>query len=78
MNRGLSTYSTPGADGSIRNSVGRRSAPSTTLAMTISTLATSPEVTNHFSPLMRQPASVATAVDAIPPGSDPASASVTA
>ena len=58
--------------------MGSRSAPSTTLATTISTRATSPEVTNHFSPLMRQPASVATAVVAIPLGSEPASASVTA
>ena len=78
MNFGLSVYSTPWALGSTRNSVGSRSEPSTTLAITISTRATSPEVTNHFSPLIRQPPSVATAVLAIPPGSEPASASVTA
>jgi len=44
------------------------------VAMTTSTRATSPEVTNHFSPLIRQPASVLTAVVAIVLGSDPASA----
>ena len=48
------------------------------LAMTIRTRATSPEVTNHFSPLIRHPSPVETAVLAIPPGSEPASASVTA
>jgi acyl-CoA dehydrogenase len=40
--------------------------------------ATSPEVTNHFSPSMRQPPSSGVAVVAIPDGSEPASASVTA
>jgi hypothetical protein len=49
------------------------------LAITISTRATSPEVTNHFSPLIRHPpAAVVTAVVAIPFGSEPACASVTA
>ena len=47
-------------------------------AITISTRATSPEVTNHFSPLIRHPPSVGVAVVAIPLGSEPASASVTA
>ena len=76
--RRSSTYSTPGASDSTRNSVGSRCSPSTTLAMTISTLATSPVVTNHFSPEIRKPASVRSATVLIPEGSEPASASVTA
>jgi hypothetical protein len=39
---------------------------------------TSPDVTNHFSALMRQPAAVRSAVPAIPPASEPAAPSVTA
>ena len=59
--------------------MGRRSSPSTTLAITMSTEATSPEVTNHFSPLSRKPPLPSlTATEAIREGSDPASASVTA
>ena len=42
------------------------------------TSATSPLVTNHFSPRIRQPASVRSAVVVMPDGSEPASASVTA
>lgn len=46
--------------------------------MTTSTSATSPEVTNHFSPLIRKPPSVRTALVSIPEGSEPAFRSVTA
>ena len=42
------------------------------------TSATSPLVTNHFSPRMRQPEPVGVAVVAIPDGSEPACSSVTA
>ena len=45
----------PGRSASTTNRVGRRSAPSTTFAITTKTEATSPEVTNHFSPLSRKP-----------------------
>ena len=47
-------------------------------AMTMITLATSPEVTNHFSPSIAQPASVRVAVVAMVDGSEPESSSVTA
>ena len=58
------------------NSVG----PSGATATTIIAVATSPLVTNHFSPRMCQPAPPASgaAVVVIPDGSEPASASVTA
>ena len=47
--------------------------------MTMMTAATSPEVTNHFSPLItKPPSSVRCAAVLMPDGSEPASASVTA
>jgi hypothetical protein len=46
--------------------------------MTIRTWATSPEVTNHFSPFMRKPPEVRSAVASIREGSEPAPTSVTA
>ena len=70
--------SIPGRSRSTRKSVGRRASPSTTFTIRMSKSATSPEVTNHFSAWIRQPVAVRSAVAAIPPGSDPAPASVTA
>ena len=65
----------PGASAGTRNSVG----PSGATATTMITSATSPLVTNHFSPRMRQPPpSSGSAVVAIADGSEPARASVTA
>ena len=78
MNGGSSTISMPGAPASTRNSVGRGSPSAIAFATTMYTAHTSPEVTNHFSPSMRQPASVRCAVVAIPDGSEPACSSVTA
>ena len=79
VKRGSSMIETPGASTSTRKRVGRRSSPSTTLAITMITEATSPEVTNHFSPLSRKPpAPSGSATALIREGSEPASASVTA
>jgi hypothetical protein len=53
--------------------------PSGAIATTMITSATSPLVTNHFSPLIRQPPPASGVADvSIADGSEPASASVTA
>ena len=63
---------------STTKSVGSRSAPSTRFAITTSTVAMSPEVTNHFSALITKPPSLLSAVASIREGSEPAPRSVTA
>ena len=65
----------PGSPVGTRNNVG----PSGAIATTTITSATSPLVTNHFSPRIRQPPpSRGDAVVSIAEGSEPAFASVTA
>ena len=64
----------PGVSVGTANSVG----PSGAAATTMITSATSPLVTNHLSPRIRQPSPTGSAVVAIPEGSDPACSSVTA
>ena len=58
--------------------VGSLRSPSIALATTMCAAATSPVVTNHFSPLIRQPPAILAAVARISDGSDPANSSVTA
>src|SRR5215207_7384275 len=76
MYRGVRSTRTPGPSLSIRNSVGARSG--STRASTIRKSATSPTVTNHFSPSIRKPPPTRSAVVAISEGSEPAPSSVTA
>jgi hypothetical protein len=66
---------TPGRSASTMNSVGP--CPSA-FATTMWAVATSPLVTNHFSPSITQPAPSRRAVVRMPDGSEPANSSVTA
>jgi hypothetical protein len=82
---GSSTVVMPGASAGTANSVSPlpRPAASSPLALgaiatTMITFATSPLVTNHLSPRIRQPSPAGSAVVAIPEGSEPACSSVTA
>ena len=77
MYAGVRLTLTPGESLSTRNSVGARSSPAS--AWTIRKSATSPTVTNHFSPVIRYPPSPsASATVSISEGSRPAFSSVTA
>ena len=76
MYAGVRLTETPGWFLSTRNRVGARSVP--TSACTMRKSATSPTVTNHFSPVSRKPSPSWRAVVSISDGSEPAFSSVTA